>query len=279
METEIWKAHPDIVEIEVSTLGNVRTIDRVTSGEKRTRFTKGRVLKQSSQKGGYLKVGIKVDGKSTTKNIHRLVAQTFLSNPDNLPYVNHKDCDRTNNNVENLEWCTASYNNQYREKYGDAQGHPVFAINLSTLEVTHFCSQHETSRVLEVNVASINEAIKGKRKMAGGYLFKEDDGNGIEIDNDKLKSIVDSMRFTGGVFAVDLNTLEVSQFESQSEASRELGVDNSRIGKVIKGKGNQAGGFWFVKDDGHAVDVVKSKLHDVGGVGLNIKYRKTLKTR
>jgi len=271
MEKEIWKKHPKYTGIEVSTFGRVRTLDRVISSEKYTRFQKGRVLNPGNDTGGYLKVDIKVDGKSTTKNIHRLVAQTFLSNPDNLPYVNHKDCDRTNNNVENLEFCTASYNNQYREKYGDAQGRPVFAINLSTLEVTHFCSQNETSRVLGVNVASINEAIKGKRKTAGGYLFKEDDGNSIEIDKDKLNDIVDGMNFTGGVFAVDLNTLEVSRFESQSEASRELGVDKSSIGKVIKGKFNQAGGFWFVKDDGHAVDVVKSKLHDVGGVGLKIK--------
>lgn len=263
VETEIWKSHPDIAGIEVSTMGNVQTLDTVISSEKYTRFQKGRVLNPGNDGGGYLKVDIKVNGKSTTKNIHRLVAQTFISNPENLPYVNHKDCDRTNNNVENLEFCTASYNNQYREKYGDAQGHPVFAINLSTLEVTHFCSQNETSRVLGVNVSSINEAIKGKRKMAGGYLFKEDNGNGIEIDNDKLKSIVDGMCFRGGVFAVNLNTLEISQFESQSEASRELGVDNSSIGKVIKGKYKSAGGFWFTSDDKNAADTIKRKLQEI----------------
>jgi len=195
-EEEIWRAHPDIVGIEVSTFSKVRTLDRVVSSEKRTQFIKGRVLKQSYNSCGYLQVNIKVNGKWTIKKVHRLVAQTFIENTDNLPDVNHKDCDRKNNNVDNLEWCTASYNNQYREKFGEAQGIPVFAIKLKTLEV--------------------------------------------------------------------------SRYPSQMEAIRELGVSRGNIYSVIKGSRNQAGGFWFVNDDGHAVDIVKSKLHDIGGTGLKI---------
>lgn len=72
------------------------------------------------------------------------------------------------------------------------------------------------------------------------------------------------------LFAINLATLEVSKFPSQTEAGRAFGIDNSSITAVIKGRRNQAGGFWFVNDDGHAVDVVKSKLHDVGGIGLKI---------
>ena len=283
MEAEIWKAHPEYAGIEVSTFGNVRTLDRLVSSEKYTRFTKGRVLKQSSDKDGYLQVRILIDGKWTTKKVHRLVAQAFIQNHDNLPQVNHKNCVRDDNRVSNLEWCTPSYNSRYREKHGvsqiEAAGHPLFSINLDTLEKLHFRAQAEAGRSLGIGVGNINNVIKGKIKQAGGYYFKEDDGNGVEIDKDKLNDILDGMRFTGGVFAVNLYTLEVSRFNSQNEASRALGVKQGSISNVIKGKGNQAGGFWFVKDDGHAVDVVKSKLHDVGGVGLNIKYRKTLKTR
>ena len=210
MESEIWKSHPEYTEIEVSTLGKVRTIDRVVPrGENGTRFLKGRVLKQYSDKDGYLKTSIPINGKRITKIVHRLVAQTFLSNPDNLPMINHKSCIRDDNRVENLEWCDASYNQKYREKHGvsqaEAQGHPVFAINLSTLNVSRYPSQIEVSRVLGFSVSNVNNVIKGKQ--------------------------------------------------------------------------NQTHGYWFVRDDGHAVDVVKSKLHDIGGVGLNIKYRKTLKTR
>jgi len=270
-QVEIWKALPGVPGVEVSTLGRVRTLDRVTSSEKYTRFTKGHVLKQYSDKGGYLQAHIPIDGKQTKKYVHRLAAQTFIKNPDNLPQVNHRDCDRTNNNVENLEFCTPKYNNQYREKFGEAQGHPVFAINLDTLEVSCFPSQNEASRVLGINVASINMVIKGSRNQAGGYYFKKDDGNGVEIDKDKLNDIVDGMRFTGGIFAVNLKTLEVSRFNSQSEASRLLGVDNSTITKVTKGKYNQAGGYWFVNDDDNAADAIKQKLHDIEKTGLKIK--------
>ena len=72
------------------------------------------------------------------------------------------------------------------------------------------------------------------------------------------------------LFAINLATLEVSQFPSQTEAGRAFGIDSSMITAVVKGRRNQTHGFWFVNDDGHAVDIVKSKLHDVGGTGLKI---------
>jgi len=265
METEIWKALPGGPGVEVSTLGRVRTLDRLASSEKYTRFTKGRVLKQHDNGKGYLMVNIPVDEKWINKSVHRLVAQTFIKNADNLPQVNHKDCDRMNNNVSNLEWCTASYNNQYREKYGisraESVGHPVFAINLDTMEVSRFRSQGEAGRALGVDYSNITKVIKGKYKQANGYWFTEDDGNGIEIDKDKLNDIMDGVRFRQGVFAINLTTLEVSQFRSQAEASRKLGVDPSSIGRMLKGKQKQAGGYMFMSADDNADDAIKRKLH------------------
>lgn len=199
-ESEIWQALPGVPGIELSTFGNVRTLDKLISSEKMTRFIKGRVLKQQKNNKGYQIVSIPVDGKWTKKTVHRLIAQAFISNPEELPQINHKDNDRTNNNVSNLEWCTASYNNQYREKHGisraEAVGHQLFAINLATLEVSHFCTQTEAGGTLGVNIGSISRVI------------------------------------------------------------------NVRL--------NKANGYWFVRDDGHAVDVVKSKLHEIGGTGLKI---------
>lgn len=208
-EKEIWKSHPDIPGIEVSTFGNVRTLDKVVSSEKVTRFVKGHVLKQFSNKGGYLRVSVQGNRKVVKKLVHRLVAQTYIKNPDNLPEINHKDCNPANNNVDNLEWVTHGENIAYLDKLGhkarnNAPKSPLFAINLSTLKVSHFRSQHEAGRVLGANIGNINNTIKGRQKYAGNYFF--------------------------------------------------------------------------VNDDGHAVDVVKSKLHDVGGTGLNIKHRATLKT-
>jgi len=181
METEIWKAHPEYAGIEVSTLGNVRTMDRILSSEKITRFIKGRILKQYLNHNGYLQVGFRVDGKRVTKRVHRLVAQTFIPNTNNLSQVNHKDCDSTNNNASNLEWCNNSYNQIYREKFGisatESLGVPVFAINLTTLKVSRFRSQNEAGRELGVHQSSINKVIKGKYKKACGYWFTNDDGH------------------------------------------------------------------------------------------------------
>lgn len=270
-EIEIWKSHPDIDKLEVSTFGRVRTLDRVVKcGENRTRLAKGRVLKQRNAGNGYMILNISINGKQATKLVHRLVAQTFIPNPDNLPDVNHKNCVRDDNRVGNLEWCSRSYNIGYREKYGisntETEGHPLFAVNLSTLKVLRFRSQGEASLKLEVDRPSINMVIRGKRKQAGGYWFKEDDGNGIEIDKDKLNDIADSMPFTGGVFAVNLNKLEVSRFKSQSEAGMVLGIGNRSISAVIKVRRNQTHGFWFVNDDNNAANNIKQKLHE-------IKYR------
>ena len=188
-EEEIWRAHPDISGIEVSTLGRVRMMDRVVSSEESTKFFKGRILKQNNTGNGYLQLGVKVSLKWVNKSVHRLVAETFLPNPDNLPQVNHKDNDRTNNNVNNLEWCTASYNIQYREKFGEALGQPVFAINLATFEVSRFRSQREASRAIGVHKTSIAAVIKGRRNPAGGYLFVNDDGHAVDVVKSKLHDI------------------------------------------------------------------------------------------
>lgn len=188
---ESWESHPDIGIIEVSNFGRVRTLDRIVPRGKYTQFVKGLILKQYDNGNGYLHVVLSMNGKTVTKKVHRLVAETFISNPDNLTEVNHKDCNRANNNVENLEWCTRSYNRQYREKYGvsqtEALGNPVFAINLETLEVSHFRSQSEASRELGVFKQNVNNVIKGIIKQTGGYLFVNDDGHSVDVVNHKIK--------------------------------------------------------------------------------------------
>jgi len=112
---------------------------------------------------------------------------------DNLPEVNHKNCDRDDNRVENLEWCSRSYNRQYREKYGvsqaEAQGHPLFAVNLSTFEVSHFRSQGEAGQALGVDKGNINRVIKGRLKQTNGFWFVNDDENADDAINRKLYEI------------------------------------------------------------------------------------------
>lgn len=105
---------------EVDQFGRVFGLDRIIkvndNGRNYEKPIAGKQLKQSMHTNGYKTVSLTKDGKTKTLFVHRLVAEAFIPNVDNLPMVNHKDEDKTNNFVENLEWCTAQYNNTYGNK-------------------------------------------------------------------------------------------------------------------------------------------------------------------
>ena len=115
---EIWK---DIENFEglyqVSNLGNDRSLDRIKNQFNgyyySNRIYKGKILKPAISKNGYLRVLLQANGIKKNCCIHRLVAETFIPNIDNLPIINHKDENKLNNQVDNLEWCTQSYNINY----------------------------------------------------------------------------------------------------------------------------------------------------------------------
>jgi hypothetical protein len=103
---------------EVSNLGNVRSLDRVIKSKHNgTMLRKGQILTPFyEEKKGYYQVSLSKDGKNKKHRVHRLVASAFLDNPHSYTDVNHKDEVKTNNNVDNLEWCTRKYNNNYGTK-------------------------------------------------------------------------------------------------------------------------------------------------------------------
>lgn len=113
---EVWKTINGFENYMVSNLGNVRSIDRTTFHPKaRTGIApkKGRLLKPFPNHKGYLMVKLYQSRKPKTIAIHRLVATAFVENPFSLPQVNHKDENKQNNDVTNLEWCTNDYNIHY----------------------------------------------------------------------------------------------------------------------------------------------------------------------
>lgn len=115
MNKERYKKHPTL-DIEVSNFGNVRTIDRTILTKRGYMKYPGRQLTKVPQttkksKTMYEKVGISSEPMNYKHFwVHRLVAQTWLENPEKLKYVNHKDGNGLNNCVDNLEWCDNSYN-------------------------------------------------------------------------------------------------------------------------------------------------------------------------
>ena len=102
---------------EVDQFGRVFSVERVISvddnGRKYEKPVSGKQMKQCLKNNGYKSVSLTKGGVTKAFYVHRLVAEAFIPNPDNLPMVNHKDEDKTNNFLENLEWCTAQYNNTY----------------------------------------------------------------------------------------------------------------------------------------------------------------------
>ena len=169
---EIWR---DIKGYEgkymVSNLGRVKSLIYKRTG-------KEEILKAYDNGHGYLFVILCKDGKDKTCRVNRLVAQAFLENPDNLPEVNHKDEDKTNNCVENLEWCSKLYNINYgtgrkrsAEKRAKKLSKPVFSVNKESGLIMWWQSAMEASRQTGIAQGNITQCCKGKNKSAGGHIW------------------------------------------------------------------------------------------------------------
>ena len=263
-EKEIWKKYPEFDFIEVSNLGRVRTKDRYVQVKGQgKRLIRGRILKQNPDHGGYLLVHFNVNGKGVTRKVHRMVAITFIKNPHNYPEVNHLDCNRKNNCVSNLEWCTPQYNTAYKEKYGtssaEAVGRSVTAIDINNSRIFRFETLSDAGRKLNISVQKISDVLEGRRNQAGGYLFTDDES---KITEEKMQEIRASMHSFEGVIAINQETSEVFWFKSQSEAARQLGFDGSHITSVVRGKQYITHGHWFCNADSTAVEKTRSKFGD-----------------
>ena len=127
-------------------------------------------------KNGYTYVCLRNrDGIQKHKRVHRLVAEAFIPNPDNLPEVNHKDEDKTNNHVDNLEWCTPKENTNYgtrNQKISKAVSKAVIGYDGRGYE-KHFNSMTEASNYIEGSSPShIGDCCRGKRKTSGGLKWR-----------------------------------------------------------------------------------------------------------
>lgn len=179
---EIWK---DVVGYEglyqVSNLGRVKSLNYNRTG-------KEKIMKPISHKYGYLKVNLRKNNSEKKFLIHRLVAQAFLPNPNNLPQVNHKDENPSNNIVTNLEYCDAKYNSNYGTRNEKLSinltnrkdlSKVVLQIDKNTNVIINiFPSIREAERQTGCSNKNIQRCCKGKSKSAYGYKwsYKESQG-------------------------------------------------------------------------------------------------------
>lgn len=184
IENEIWKSldflgYPDY---EVSNMGRVKSLNYKGLG-------KEGIMKPCKDSDGYLVVCLRKPFKST-KKVHRLVATTFIPNPENLPCVNHKNEIKTDNRVENLEFCSVSYNNHYnnrykrigekrkgfimseeqKEKLSKAKSIPILQYTLEGKFIKEWRSIKQAQK--EMGCYTISKCLRGYYKQSGGYIWR-----------------------------------------------------------------------------------------------------------
>lgn len=162
---------------QVSNLGRIKSLERIDC---RGRLVKERIMKPTVLNTGYLQICLSKDCEQNRYTIHRLVAEAFIPNPDRLTEVNHKDEDKSNNCVENLEFCDHSYNMNYgtgiQRRSKSLINHPsysktVYQYTLDGEFVAEYPSVSEAARQLDCDMGCICHCCNGRQKTAYGYKW------------------------------------------------------------------------------------------------------------
>lgn len=184
---------------EISNLGNVRSKERtVICSNGDLKPIKSRILSPGNNGSGYLFVQLWLGNHSTRKYVHRLVAENFIPNPNNLLEINHIDGNRSNNCVNNLEWCNRLYNERQKEKH--ISGFKPIKINQINLEgkiINIFDSINSCCRELNISCTKLYSALKKNTVIKINnciYRFEYNDKNNMrakskKINKNKLRNV------------------------------------------------------------------------------------------
>ena len=243
---EEWKAIPGYEEYQVSTLGRVKRLayyKNVCGGSKQ--YCKERILKPQTRKRGYQVVMLSKNSKAKSFLVHRLIAMVFIPNPDNLPQVNHKDENTSNNCVNNLEWCNQCYNSNYgTSKYristklkNGVLSKPVEQYCKNGMFIMEYPSAIEASRVLGLNVSGIISCCNNNPKYShcGGYQWKYKNSDKIIEDIRKI------------ILQFDKENNFIASYDSITEASKKTKVSITSISNCLSNLSKSAGGFIWKK--------------------------------
>jgi len=148
-----YKRHPHFIDYSIGTDGKVIS----------HKWGKEKELKQHPDRKGYLQVKVLKEGKEYSKKVHRLVAETYIENPNNLPQVNHINQIKDDNRAENLEWCDNQYNQEYsKSKY-------YLLENLKTGDIRYIFNLRKTCKEMGLTCSCLHRTLTGERNHHKGY--------------------------------------------------------------------------------------------------------------
>lgn len=176
---EVWRDIKNYEKLyQISNIGNIKRI------EKHSDHGQEKMMKQTTGRKGYKMISLSKEKKQKTFCVHRLVAEAFIPNPKNLPQVNHKDGNKANNSVYNLEWCNNSYNQLHANRMGlcknrvnrviEASSKPVLVYDLDGNLLFSCSSAREASKLTGVGFKTISyHCIKQVKKPHSiKYIFR-----------------------------------------------------------------------------------------------------------
>ena len=201
-----------------------------TEGEVR-KDTTNYILSQSSQQD-YKFVGLLINGKQKRMRVHRMVALTFIDNPDNKPYVNHINGNRSDNNVENLEWVTPSENTQHAVNTGlfkSGRNRAVIQYNLNGERMATFESASEAARQTGGSQSKITMCCRRQRDSANDYQWRYYD------DIQDVQKIEKKFITGKQVAQCDEEGNILNIYPSFKEAARAVNGTSSAISRVCSG--------------------------------------------
>ena len=248
---EIWKdikfTDTDGKEYDYTGLYQVSNMGRVKTLEKYDRLGRKyneKIKKLRKEKSGYIRVELTKNGKNNFFAVHRLVAYMFIENDDikNKVQVNHKDEDKSNNTVENLEWCTASYNNNYGTR------NERVAEKLKDRELSE-----ETRNKISEKAKGRKQSDKAKQKASEtckARIGEKHPMYGKHQSEEAKRKMSDNSTSKRQVVQTTLDGEFIKIWNSITEVTKTLGIDGSSISKVCRGKNSYAKGYkWYYLED------------------------------
>lgn len=148
---------------QVSNLGRIKSLNY-------NHTKKEKIMSLENNKSGYLRVALHLRKKQRHYLVHRLVAEAFIPNPNNYACINHKDENKQNNNIDNLEWCTHKYNNCYGSKLLKSKK-PINQYDKNGNFLKSWSCSKEASNYLKIDSSTITKCCRGKKKTCGGYCW------------------------------------------------------------------------------------------------------------